>query len=75
MWCRKSFLFGNKKFGAQGSAVVCSIIETAKDNNLDPYKYVTYIFTRFPNLKEDETVDILIIWNAPAKFNAKNLRD
>lgn len=75
MWCRKSFLFGNKKSGAQGSAVVCNIIETAKDNNLDPYKYLTYIFTRFPNLKEDETVDILIIWNALAKFNAKNLRD
>ncbi|MGN0450301.1 MAG: transposase domain-containing protein [Ruminococcus sp.] len=50
MWCRKSFLFGNKKSGAQGGAVVCNIIETAKDNNLDPYKYVTYIFTRFPNL-------------------------
>lgn len=75
MWCRKSFLFGNKKSGAQGSAVVCNIIETAKDNNLDPYKYVTYIFTRFLNLEEDETVDILIIWNALAKFNAKNLRD
>ena len=26
--------------------------ETAKENNLDPYKYLTYIFSKAPNLKK-----------------------
>ena len=62
---RKNFLFANTESGAQGSAVIYSIIETAKENNLDPYKYLTYIFSKAPNLKEHETVDILLPWNVP----------
>lgn len=62
---RKNFLFANTESGAQGSSVIYSIIETAKENNLDPYKYLTYIFKKFPNLKEDEAVDILLPWNVP----------
>ena len=62
---RKNFLFANTESGAQGSAVIYSIIETAKENNLDPYKYLTYIFSKAPNLKEDETIDILLPWNVP----------
>ena len=62
---RKNFLFANTESGAQGSAVIYSIIETAKENNLDPYKYLTYIFSKAPNLKGDETVDILLPWNVP----------
>lgn len=64
---RKNFLFANTESGAQGSAVMYSIIETAKENNLDPYKYLTYFFSKAPNLKEDETVDILLPWNVPEK--------
>ena len=62
---RKNFLFANTESGAQGSAVIYSIIETAKENNLDPYKYLTCIFSKAPNLKEHETVDILLPWNVP----------
>ena len=62
---RKNFLFANTESGATGSAVMYSIIETAKENKLDTYKYLTYIFSKAPNLKEDETVDILLPWNAP----------
>ena len=36
---RKNFLFANTPHGAQGSAVICSVIETAKANNLDPNLY------------------------------------
>ena len=38
---RKNFLFANTPWGAQGSAVIYSMIETAKANDLDPYCYLT----------------------------------
>jgi len=39
---RKNFLFSNTPRGANASAVVFSIIETAKENGLNPYAYLTY---------------------------------
>jgi len=46
---RKNFLFANTSRGANASAVVFSIIETAKENGLNPYEYLTYIFKNAPN--------------------------
>ncbi|WP_232842492.1 transposase domain-containing protein [Ruminococcus bovis] len=48
-----------------------SIIETAKENNLNPFRYLTYIFKKFPNIKENETADILLPWNAPEECKVK----
>lgn len=47
---RKNFLFANTPGGAQGSAVIYSIIETAKENGLDPFRYLTYILSTAPAL-------------------------
>lgn len=47
---RKNFLFANTPHGAQGSAVIYSMIETAKANNLDPYRYLTWVLTNAPIL-------------------------
>lgn len=52
---RKNFLFANTPSGAASSAVIFSMIETAKANGLDPYKFLTYIFRTAPNA--DRTVD------------------
>jgi len=46
---RKNFLFTNTPAGAQASAVMFSIIETAKENMLNPYEYLTYVFKNAPN--------------------------
>jgi transposase len=46
---RKNFLFANTVRGANASAIVFSIIETAKENGLNPYIYLTYIFRNAPN--------------------------
>ena len=43
---RKNFLFANTPGGAKTAAVLYSIIETAKENGLDPFLYLTYIFTK-----------------------------
>ncbi|MFT9056828.1 MAG: IS66 family transposase [Ethanoligenens sp.] len=47
---RKNFLFANTSRGAGSSAVIFSIIETAKENGLNPYEYLTEIFRRAPRL-------------------------
>jgi transposase len=46
---RKNFLFANTVRGAKASAIIFSIIETAKENGLNPYTYLTYIFRNAPN--------------------------
>jgi transposase len=46
---RKNFLFANTSGGAKASAITFSIIETAIENGLNPYAYLTYIFKNAPN--------------------------
>lgn len=40
---RKNFLFAVSPKGAQGSAIMYSIVETAKENKLNTYNYLLYI--------------------------------
>ena len=47
---RKNWLFSNTPKGAKASAIIYSIVETAKENGLNPYDYLTYIFKQAPNL-------------------------
>lgn len=47
---RKNFLFAVSPKGAQGSAIMFSIVETAKENKLNPYNYLCYIFRTTPKL-------------------------
>lgn len=46
---RKNFLFANTSRGAKASAIIFSLLETAKENGLSPYAYLTYIFQNAPN--------------------------
>lgn len=47
---RKNFLFANTPGGAQGSAVIYSIIKPAKENGLGTFRYLTYILSTAPAL-------------------------
>ena len=47
---RKNFLFANTPLGAQSSAVIYSFIETAKENGLDPYRYLVWLLQMAPIL-------------------------
>ena len=69
---RKNWLFANTPSGAKASATAFSIIETAKENDLDPYEYLKYVFTKAPNLKENESIDTLLPWNAPDDCRSKS---
>ena len=49
--------------GADASAVIYNIIETAKENGLVPYDYMTAVFKSAPNLSPGSSVDSLLPWN------------
>lgn len=46
---RKNSLFSDSPEGAEASAIIFSIVNTAAANNLDAYKYLEYIFRKLPN--------------------------
>jgi len=48
--CRKNFLFADTPNGATASAVIFSLIETAKAEGLNPYDYLLYVFQKAPSL-------------------------
>lgn len=56
---RKNFLFANTPRGAKASAVMFCIIETAKENGLNPFAYLTYIFKNAPNWDIRNNLDYL----------------
>lgn len=66
---RKNFLFANTPRGAQSSAIIYSLVETAKENRLDPFKYIVYVLTtaKKVDLSQKENVDLLLPENAPAE--------
>ena len=70
---RKNFLFANTPKGATGSAVIFSLIQTAIENGLDPYKYLTWLMKTAKNadLSDTETVQGLLPWNVPADCRTK----
>lgn len=56
---RKNFLFANTPRGAKASAIIFSLIETAKENGLNPFAYLTYVFTNAPNWDIRNNADML----------------
>ena len=66
---RKNFLFANTPKGATGSAVMFSLIQTAIENKLDPYRYLTWLMHTANNadLTDTQVVQSLLPWNAPTE--------
>ena len=64
---RKNFLFANTPGGARGSAVIFTLIQTAIENRLDPYRYLTWMMTTAAgvDLTRPENAVKLLPWNAP----------
>jgi transposase len=62
---RKNWLFANTPKGACASAVIYSIVETAKENRLNPYVYLTHLFEKLPNIdsKDNQVLDQFLPWN------------
>jgi transposase len=47
---RKNWLFNDTVHGAKASATAYSIIETARANGINPYKYLLHLFTLLPTV-------------------------
>ena len=57
---RKNFMFVNTVGGAQGSAIIFSMIETEKKNGLYPYRDLLYILQTTPELNLDQYIERLL---------------
>jgi len=60
---RKAWLFSDTPAGADASAMIYSIIETAKANALEPYAYLRYLFKYLPAATSVDDVEKLLPWN------------
>jgi hypothetical protein len=71
---RKNFLFANTPGGAQSSAVIFSLIETAKENGLDPYRYLTWLLNEAPRraLSDSDWATTLLPQNAPPQCRSNS---
>lgn len=66
---RKNFLFANTARGAKASAVMYSLVETAKENGISPYDYLIWALKAAPELgltQKPELAEQLL----PIKFQA-----
>lgn len=63
---RKNWLFSNTPKGAKASATIYSIVESAKENGLNPYSYLQYLFERLPNIdiQDQSMLDELLPWSS-----------
>ncbi|PHF03939.1 transposase, partial [Bacillus pseudomycoides] len=55
------------------SAIMYSVVETAKENNLSPYHYLLYLFETLPNidLNNKEEIDKVLPWSMDLPSSCK----
>ena len=69
---RKNWLFSDTQDGAWSSAVIFSLIETAKANEVDPHKYLTYLLGKRPNADmSDDELEQLTPWSKEVQSRCK----
>lgn len=70
---RKNWLFAGSPKGASSSAVVYSLVETAKANDLNPYKYLQLLLAAIPKvgMEDPENLDRFLPWDPKVKEACK----
>ncbi len=56
---RKNYLFCDSVTGANAIANLYSLIETAKANKIEPYRYLRQVFTELPKATSLEDIEAL----------------
>jgi hypothetical protein len=59
---RKSWLFADTVGGANASANLYSLIETAKANGVEPYRYLVALFKKLPLAQTADDYEALLPW-------------
>jgi transposase len=60
---RKAWLFSDTPAGAEASARLYGLIETAKANSCEPYAYLRRVFTDLPKAATLAEIEALLPWN------------
>jgi transposase len=60
---RKNWLFSGSPAGAESSAILYSLVETAKMHELKPFEYLYYIFKKIPYCETEEDYKALLPFN------------
>ena len=70
---RKGWLFSNTPKGAKTSAIIYSIVETAKENKLKPFEYLKYLLDTIPNIdiNNPNELDKLLPWSDTIPVDCK----
>lgn len=73
---RKAFLFHTSVAGAGASAVMYSIVETAKANNLNVFQYLYLVLIYMPDYKNEPAgIEMLLPWSDFIKERCSGLID
>ena len=68
---RKNWLFSDTVHGAKASANLYSLVETAKANGLEPYRYLRQVFKQLPRAQTVAEIEALLPGNVdPEKLPA-----
>jgi len=73
---RKNFVLIESDNGAKASAMIYSLVETAKANNLNPYKYFELLLSELPQHMDDNNLnflDNLLPWSDRVQEECHNL--
>jgi transposase len=60
---RKAWLFSDTPAGANSSAILYSLIETAKANGVEPSSWINYVMNNIARAKTVDDYDALMPWN------------
>lgn len=60
---RKAWLFSESPAGAQASALIYSLVETAKANGREPYTWLRKVLRELPHAKTADEYEALLPWN------------
>ena len=63
---RKAWLFSDTPAGAHASAVIYSLLQTAKANGHEPYAWLRHVMRKLPAAKTLEEFEALLPWNLHA---------
>lgn len=69
---RKNFLFADTPAGADASARIYSILESAKANGHHPQRYLSVLLTELPNVTDLQDIEALLPWTLlPEEVNRR----
>ncbi len=70
-----SWVMNQNPRGADASAILYSLVQTAKANNLETFAFLTYILTELPKLGrhyDEEALEQFMPWNLTEKIQPLN---